>query len=61
MVTAELMAEYARRGIGVIDHEDGVACLLRELAYGHDAGDVQVMYMSGSPAGFGAVADRARD
>jgi NAD(P)-dependent dehydrogenase (short-subunit alcohol dehydrogenase family) len=34
MVSAELEREYTRRGVGLIDVEDGVACLLRELAWG---------------------------
>ncbi|GGK83885.1 type I polyketide synthase [Mangrovihabitans endophyticus] len=34
MVTPELTAEYARRGIGLIDPEEGAMSLLRELAYG---------------------------
>lgn len=53
MVSAELQREYARRGIGVIGHDEGVACLLRELAHG-DRRDTQVAYLCGSPAAFGA-------
>ncbi|BCJ53953.1 polyketide synthase [Actinoplanes sp. NBRC 14428] len=34
MVTPELTAEYARRGIGLIDPEEGALSLLRELAWG---------------------------
>ncbi|WP_199510502.1 type I polyketide synthase [Nucisporomicrobium flavum] len=34
MVTPELTAEYARRGIGLIDPEEGAMSLLRELAWG---------------------------
>ncbi|WNV86240.1 SDR family NAD(P)-dependent oxidoreductase [Umezawaea sp. Da 62-37] len=34
MVTAELAAEYARRGIGLIAPQDGAMSLLRELAWG---------------------------
>ncbi|MDT4990888.1 MAG: hypothetical protein QOH97_780 [Actinoplanes sp.] len=34
MVTAELTAEYARRGIALIDPEEGALSLLRELAWG---------------------------
>ncbi len=37
MVSAELEREYARRGVGAIPHDDGVAALLRELASGEDA------------------------
>ncbi|HJP72639.1 MAG TPA: SDR family NAD(P)-dependent oxidoreductase [Pseudonocardiaceae bacterium] len=36
MVTEELMREYARRGIKLIDPEEGVLALLRELAWGTD-------------------------
>jgi len=34
MVTPELTAEYARRGIALIDPEEGALSLLRELAWG---------------------------
>lgn len=34
MVTPELMREYARRGIELIDPEEGTLGLLRELAWG---------------------------
>lgn len=34
MVSPELEREYARRGVGLIGVDDGVACLLRELAFG---------------------------
>ena len=44
MVSAELEREYARRGVGLIGVDDGIACLLRELAWGPE--DVsQVVYM----------------
>ncbi|MDQ1399704.1 MAG: hypothetical protein QOK20_1636 [Acidimicrobiaceae bacterium] len=44
MVSAELEREYTRRGVGLIGVDDGVACLLRELAFGPR--DVsQVVYM----------------
>jgi NAD(P)-dependent dehydrogenase (short-subunit alcohol dehydrogenase family)/acyl carrier protein len=49
MVSAEVEREYARRGIGLIEPEDGVACLLAELARGTEP---QVMYMRGEPAAF---------
>ncbi|MBV9162963.1 MAG: SDR family oxidoreductase [Pseudonocardiales bacterium] len=49
MVSAELMREYARRGIGMIEPGDGVACLLAELAGGTDP---QVVYMRADPAAF---------
>ncbi len=34
MVTSELQQEYGRRGIALIDPEEGTRCLLRELAWG---------------------------
>ncbi|MEU0373994.1 SDR family oxidoreductase [Streptomyces sp. NPDC006283] len=37
MVTPELAREYARRGVGLIDPEEGTLCLLRELAWGQDS------------------------
>jgi acyl transferase domain-containing protein/NAD(P)H-dependent flavin oxidoreductase YrpB (nitropropane dioxygenase family) len=49
MVSTEVEREYARRGIGLIEPDDGVACLLAELAGGTDP---QVMYMCGDPAAF---------
>lgn len=38
MVTPELQAEYARRGIALIDPREGPLCVLRELAWGEDSG-----------------------
>jgi acyl transferase domain-containing protein/NAD(P)H-dependent flavin oxidoreductase YrpB (nitropropane dioxygenase family)/NAD(P)-dependent dehydrogenase (short-subunit alcohol dehydrogenase family) len=49
MVSAEVEREYARRGIGLIEPGDGVACLLAELAHGTEP---QVMYMRGEPGAF---------
>jgi acyl transferase domain-containing protein len=49
MVSGELARDYASRGIGLIEPEDGVACLLAELAAGTDA---QVVYMCAEPAAF---------
>ena len=49
MVSAELTREYARRGIGLIEPDDGVACLLAELAGGTEP---QVVYMCADPASF---------
>ncbi|WP_422769508.1 SDR family oxidoreductase [Plantactinospora sp. WMMC1484] len=43
MVTAELGKEYARRGIKLIDPEEGALCLLRELAWG-DPATTSVVY-----------------
>ncbi|WP_306204815.1 SDR family NAD(P)-dependent oxidoreductase [Actinoplanes sp. RD1] len=47
MVTPELTAEYARRGIGLIDPEEGALSLLRELAYGDPAQTSVVLTASG--------------
>ncbi|MDQ4102916.1 MAG: SDR family oxidoreductase, partial [Actinomycetota bacterium] len=52
MVSAELKREYARRGVGLIEPDDGVTCLLGELVGGTDP---QVMYLSGDPARFEAT------
>ncbi|MDT7712758.1 MAG: hypothetical protein QOG46_1447, partial [Pseudonocardiales bacterium] len=49
MVSAELTRAYTRRGIGLIEPDDGVACLLDELANGTEA---QVVYMCADPAAF---------
>ena len=43
MVSADLEREYARRGIGLIRPEDGVARLLDELAEGSDHSQVVLM------------------
>lgn len=40
MVTAELMQAYAKRGIAMIDPEEGALSLLRELAWGGEASAV---------------------
>ncbi|MDQ3404731.1 MAG: SDR family oxidoreductase, partial [Actinomycetota bacterium] len=37
MVTPELAADYGRRGIGLIDPEEGALSLLRELAWGDES------------------------
>lgn len=52
MVSADLKREYERRGIGLIDPDEGVACLLAELAAGQDGMRVrdrasQVVYICG--------------
>jgi NAD(P)-dependent dehydrogenase (short-subunit alcohol dehydrogenase family) len=47
MVSEELEREYARRGIGLIDVEQGVDQLLRELA---NPGDPQVVLMCADPS-----------
>jgi hypothetical protein len=43
MVTPELSADFARRGIELIDPEEGAMSLLRELAWG-DAAVTSVCY-----------------
>ncbi|MGH3874421.1 MAG: SDR family NAD(P)-dependent oxidoreductase [Pseudonocardiaceae bacterium] len=52
MVSAELRQQYERRGIGLIEAADGVACLLAELAGGTEP---QVVYMCAEPARFEAA------
>ncbi|MFI5493026.1 SDR family NAD(P)-dependent oxidoreductase [Actinoplanes sp. NPDC051859] len=47
MVTPELTAEYARRGIGLIDPEEGALSLLRELAWGDPVQTSVVLTASG--------------
>ncbi|MEO8751320.1 MAG: SDR family NAD(P)-dependent oxidoreductase, partial [Casimicrobiaceae bacterium] len=47
MVSPSLVEEYARRGIGLIAPEAGVASFFDELLYGA-AGDAQVILMQGS-------------
>jgi hypothetical protein len=49
MVSPDLEREYAKRGVGLIDPEDGVACLLAELAGGTEP---QVLYMCADPTAF---------
>jgi hypothetical protein len=46
-VSAELEREYERRGIGLIDPDDGVACLLAEVA--SPVRDRQVVVMRATP------------
>ncbi|MEU9957760.1 SDR family NAD(P)-dependent oxidoreductase [Streptomyces sp. NPDC050982] len=47
MVTPELGREYARRGIKLIDPEEGTAALLRELAWGDESAGSVVYTASG--------------
>jgi NAD(P)-dependent dehydrogenase (short-subunit alcohol dehydrogenase family) len=47
MVSPELGREYARRGIKLIDPEEGTAALLRELAWGDEAAGTVVYTSSG--------------
>ncbi|MDQ6617467.1 MAG: SDR family NAD(P)-dependent oxidoreductase, partial [Actinomycetota bacterium] len=50
MVSGELEREYTRRGVGLISVDDGIACVLRELAWGPR--DVsQVVYLRQLAAG----------
>ncbi|HUR74219.1 MAG TPA: hypothetical protein VMZ00_08075, partial [Sporichthya sp.] len=49
MVSAELLRNYARSGVGAIHPDDGVAALLSELAYGANP---QVVYVCAEPAAF---------
>ncbi|MDF1563271.1 MAG: SDR family NAD(P)-dependent oxidoreductase [Deltaproteobacteria bacterium] len=50
MIDATLEKEYARRGIGLIAPEDGVRCLLEELAREDDG--PQVLYLRSDPERF---------
>jgi acyl transferase domain-containing protein/NAD(P)-dependent dehydrogenase (short-subunit alcohol dehydrogenase family) len=58
MVSEQLAREYARRGIALIDPDQGAACLLRELALPEAETDTatQVVYLCGDPAAYGAGA-----
>ncbi|WP_055524021.1 type I polyketide synthase [Streptomyces graminilatus] len=47
MVTPELGREYARRGVRLIDPEEGTAALLRELAWGEQPAGAVVYTSSG--------------
>jgi hypothetical protein len=47
MVTPELGRDYARRGIRLIDPDEGVLALLRELAWGDPALTSVVLTASG--------------
>ena len=47
MVTADLQREYARRGVALIDPEEGTLSLLRELAWGDPAESAVVYTASG--------------
>lgn len=57
MVSPELEREYARRGIGVVDPDDGVMALLHEV--GEASGPAQLVVMRGAPEAFGPPLDRA--
>ncbi|MEU1011405.1 hypothetical protein, partial [Streptomyces sp. NPDC005890] len=47
MVGAELGRAYARRGVALIDPDEGTAALLRELAWGDPAARAVVYTASG--------------
>jgi len=47
MVSEALEKEYARQGIGLIDPEDGVNCILEELA--SESSATQVLYLRADP------------
>ncbi|MDX6356945.1 MAG: hypothetical protein QOF98_3848, partial [Streptomyces sp.] len=47
MVSPELGREYARRGVKLIDPEEGTAALLRELAWGEESAGTVVYTASG--------------
>ncbi|MGH8897449.1 MAG: SDR family NAD(P)-dependent oxidoreductase [Egibacteraceae bacterium] len=47
MVTPELAREYRRRGIALIDPQEGTRCLLRELAWGEESVRAVVYTASG--------------
>lgn len=47
MVTPQLAREYVRRGVRLIDPEEGTRCLLRELAWGQDSADAVIYTASG--------------
>ena len=55
MVSPELEREYARRGIGLVDPDEGVRALLAELAT-PPSGPAQVVVMRAAPDAFEAAA-----
>jgi NAD(P)-dependent dehydrogenase (short-subunit alcohol dehydrogenase family) len=57
MVSPELEREYARRGIGLVDPDDGVMALLHEL--GEASGPSQLVVMRGAPEAFGPPLEHA--
>jgi acyl transferase domain-containing protein/NAD(P)H-dependent flavin oxidoreductase YrpB (nitropropane dioxygenase family)/NAD(P)-dependent dehydrogenase (short-subunit alcohol dehydrogenase family) len=60
MVSPALAREYARRGIGLIDPEDGVKCLMDELRFG-SRNDVEVVLMRATPEQLTAIGHEAGD
>jgi acyl transferase domain-containing protein/NAD(P)H-dependent flavin oxidoreductase YrpB (nitropropane dioxygenase family) len=57
MVSPELEREYARRGIGLVDPDDGVMAILHEIGAG--AGPAQLVVMRGAPEAFGPPLEHA--
>ncbi|WP_421121922.1 SDR family NAD(P)-dependent oxidoreductase [Aquihabitans daechungensis] len=57
MVSPELEREYARRGIGLVDPDDGVMALLHEISAGR--GPAQLVVMRGTPEAFGPPLEHA--
>lgn len=55
MVSPELEREYARRGIGLVDPDDGVMAILHEIAEAE--GPSQLVVMRGAPEAFGPPLD----
>ncbi len=52
MVSPELLRKYAESGVSALRHEDGVAALLAELAYGDEP---QVVHVCAEPEAFAAA------
>jgi acyl transferase domain-containing protein/NAD(P)H-dependent flavin oxidoreductase YrpB (nitropropane dioxygenase family) len=59
MVSVELEREYAKRGVGLIDPEDGVDAFLGEL--GEASAEAQVILMNAAPSAFTAVHEGAHE
>ena len=57
MVSPELEREYARRGIGLVDPDDGVMAILHEIGAG--SGPAQLVVMRGLPEAFGPPLEHA--
>jgi len=55
MVSPELEREYERRGIGLVDPDDGVMAILHEI--GAASGPSQLVVMRGTPEAFGPPLD----
>lgn len=57
MVSPELEREYERRGIGLVDPDDGVMAILHEI--GAESGPAQLVVMRGTPEAFGPPLEHA--